>query len=172
MLAPSAGAVVSQPYNYGVNWYGYSKDERKELNNLGNQITIFSNAQKFFDLINSEGMAVNIASIYCFSTQILQGGVLGNIVTNVRAGQSLLNNDGTFNLEYMAGIGSSYYDCNSFGLSDDNMELLRTYLLDYNLMSAGACFLSVAYPNEEFSYNATTRKTYKDMTNPACSVFL
>jgi hypothetical protein len=86
--------------------------------------------------------------------------------------QNLLNGDGTFNLDYMAGIGMSYYDCRSFDLSDVNIELLRIYLLDYNLMASGACYLSVAYPEEKFDYDGKgDTKTYQEMMNPACSAF-
>jgi hypothetical protein len=177
----SVGAVFSKSadaastnsyYDYGTGWYGYSNQERQELNSVNSQTTIFANAKNFYGLINGAGMKVNLASIDCFSTQITKGGILGNKVYNVIGGQSLLNSDGSFNRYYMAGTGLSYYDCHSFSLSDSDMLLLRAYLLDYNLMAAGACFLAVAYPDEEFDDDGNSSKTYGDFLNSACGAFL
>jgi preprotein translocase subunit SecF len=175
IFAPQANAAFTNlPYKYGTNWYGFSSDEKVELSGIGNQSTIFANAQKFFDLIKNDGMVVNITSIDCFSTQITQGGVLGNRVVNVWAGQNLLNADGTFNVNYTAGSGLSYYGCYYERISPEKMILLRTYLLDYNLMAAGACYLSVAYPAEKFDSNGDGQpdKTYETMKTPACNVFM
>jgi hypothetical protein len=172
IFTPSANAAgFNEPYDYGTKWYGFSSGERAELSKIGNQSTIFKNAENFFNLVKSDGMVVNIASIDCFSTQITTGGIPGNRVTNVWAGQNLLKDDGTFNVDYTAGSGLSYYGCYYERLPDDKMKLLRTYLLDYNLMAAGACYLSVAYPEEKFNYGDGTTKTYRDMNIPACMVF-
>jgi hypothetical protein len=155
VLSGQASAASPSPYNYGVSWYGYSADEQEQLRDIDSvQSSVFGNAENLFAISARSGGAFQLndtaSKSNCFSTRIA-----GNTVLSAWSnfeGVNYLTNSGYYELEhYAAGRMFNYEDeCLPRGLSTDELMTLRTYILDYNLLSAGTCYAASAYPDEEF----------------------
>ena len=174
IFSKEANASTVGPYNYGVPWYGYSKAEQSRLRNISNtQNSVFKNAEALYAIIGQSGGAtrLNDTAKNCFSTSVAKDASLAK-VNNVYSVDYMLQ-DGNINPNYAAGMLFNYEDCHTFDLSYENLMTLRTYILDYNLLSSAACFEASAYPDREFDSDGdgVDDMTYIELGVHACSDF-
>jgi hypothetical protein len=136
-------------------------------------LSIFENAENLYNVMLRTGGArqLNNMAATCFSVYIDQSAALTKI-DNVFI-SNILAESGEFDFNYAAGVRFNYGDCFNFGLSVEEQMALRVYILDYNLLSAAACFGASALPDEMFDSNGdgTDDTAYADLGMYACSDF-
>jgi hypothetical protein len=168
-----ASAASNSPYDYGVGWYGYSVDEQQRLRDIDNpQSSVFKNAENLYEISSRDlgDVQLNSAATSCFSTYIASNTMLAKINNS---GANILNKEGSFNIDYIGGPLFDYDDCYHFQLNYDEMMILRTYILDYQLLSAGSCYEASVYPDETFDSNGDgiDDMTYRELGIHTCADF-
>jgi hypothetical protein len=171
-----AQAATAVPYDYGVPWFGYSIDEQKQLRDVDDARTsVFGNAKELYKMLGRSGGAEQLyylGAVGCFSTAIAEDATLAEI-KNLNNPADILTKDGVFNIGYVAGERFSYGACHTLGFSLEDQMTFRTYLLDYNLLSAAACFEGSSSPDERFDSNGdgVDDMSFGELGIIACSDF-